>query len=81
MKNLQNLSLKGIRILSGKTIAEVAEQVNLSPKTYRTYERTPKKFTIEQAFKLCLLYGINIDEFMQLRSESNDDPSYPYIPE
>lgn len=66
--------LKGLRSQSSKEQADVARAINSKPGTYASYEEArcmPSVFTIK---RICVYYGITLDEFMQ-GAPVNADPS------
>jgi DNA-binding XRE family transcriptional regulator len=56
------ISLRSARINSGYTAQEVAESLNISPKTLWKYERAAGEMPLRAAVKILSLYRISVDD-------------------
>ena len=55
------MTLKELRIQSGKTQKEMADLLGVSRSTYARFERDPGSMSIPQAKAVCQLLGCKID--------------------
>lgn len=55
-------TVKQARVLRDLTQAQMAEKMGISRGTYRKIEENPKSATVEQAYKISDITGVNIDE-------------------
>jgi len=63
MSNKHASFIKSLRIQRGTTQLAVAEKLGLSRQSYMAVERGARDMTLQEAEKLCELYGISIEEF------------------
>lgn len=54
--------LKDIREELGFSIEECAKILDISPSTYRTYEKQPLKFKMDQVYILAKTFQVNIQD-------------------
>lgn len=59
-----NETLRGLRLQSGKSVAEVATKLNCTTRAIYNYERGVRSFDVITAWNMALIYGCTIDEFM-----------------
>lgn len=65
-EKFENLTLKGLRKLSEKTAAEVAEHIGTSAKTYHSYEADPYKMSLDTFFKVAQCLEVEPGELLKI---------------
>ena len=56
------MKLKTKRIDLGMTLERMAEKLGITIVTYRTWEMNPRKITVENAKKICLILKCKLEE-------------------
>lgn len=63
LENIQimgKVTIKDLRILSGKSQKDFAEKVNIPFTTYRRYEKDVSKMEVGKLFQICDLLGVSV---------------------
>lgn len=58
----KKITLRQARLMSGKTLRDVAKLIGVHFQTLRDYELGNTSPTIETTKKLCAVYGIELDD-------------------
>ena len=76
-------ALRDARDAAQMTLAEVAKKMGVTTMTIQRYEKAERKATVETIRKLCAIYGVDADSFMQKAINSFKDlpcPSSSFTP-
>lgn len=64
------MTLRDLRIQSGKSVAEVAQDLNVTDRAYMRYEQGTRRISLEQIIVLTNLYDVTAEEVIQAQLNS-----------
>ena len=70
-------ALRDARDAAQMTLAEAAKKMGVTTMTIQRYEKAERKATVETIRKLCTIYGVDADSFMQKAINSFNDLPCP----
>lgn len=63
-------TVKQARLLAGFTQPDMAKKLNINRCTYAKMEQDPTRITIAQAYKICKMTGLSMDQIIFLPCDS-----------
>ena len=59
------MTVRAMRVNANLTQIEVAEALGITPTTYRNKERGKKEFKFGELVKLCKLFNVQLNDFLE----------------